>query len=45
VVTRTITTDRELWDRAKKRAGSIPISGVIRRLLEMWLAGEIKVTL
>lgn len=31
-----------LLSRAKDRAGLIPLSAVIRTLLEMWLRGEIE---
>lgn len=32
-----------LWDAAKKKAGSMPLSAVIRRLLEKWVKGEISI--
>jgi hypothetical protein len=31
------------WDAAKEKAGITPLSAIIRRLVKMWLAGEIEV--
>lgn len=44
-VIRTIYANFSLWQHAQRQAGNISLSMIISRLLEMWLAGEVKVTI
>lgn len=44
-VIRSISISRRLWEEAQKQAGDISLSLIVSRLLEMWLAGEVKVTI
>lgn len=37
----TFKAPGDLLDKIKEKAGLIPVSAIIRRLLEKWLAGEI----
>ena len=39
----TMRVELELMQQAKKKAGIIPISRIIRILLKKWLAGEIAI--
>ncbi len=32
-----------LLERAREKAGKIPLSRIVRRLLEMWLSGETEI--
>ena len=32
-----------LWAAAKEKAGMIPLSAIIRKLIEKWLKGEVEV--
>jgi len=32
------------WSAAKEKAGITPLSAIIRKLVQLWLAGEIEVT-
>lgn len=34
-----------LWEAAMNKSGMIPLSVIIRRLVEMWIKGEIKIML
>lgn len=31
------------WEAAREKAGITPLSAIIRRLVKLWLAGEIEV--
>lgn len=42
-VVRSLSVSQELWEEAQKQAGNISLSLIISRLLEMWIAGEIKI--
>lgn len=33
--------DFEMWEAAKRKAGLRPLAAIIRRLIALWLAGEI----
>lgn len=33
----------DLWERAQQKAGLTPLSAIIRRLIKMWLDGEIEI--
>lgn len=41
----TIRVHSDLIEKAKEQAGWVPLSEVIRRLLKMWVNGEIKLDL
>ncbi len=43
MVTRNIAVPLDFWEDCKQKAGIRPLSAVIRKLLEMWLKGEIKI--
>jgi len=43
MIRRLIQIPVELWEQAKRKAGYIGVSEVIRRLLGRWLAGDIEV--
>lgn len=38
-----VRIEKEVLEQAKKKAGLVPLSAIIRRLIEMWLRDEIKV--
>lgn len=38
---RSVKISDTLWEKAKKKAGLIPVSAVIRELLDKWIRGEI----
>lgn len=40
-IRRPVTIPAELWEAAKKKAGTLSVSAVIRRLLEKWVKGDI----
>jgi len=40
---RLIRFSDDLWDQAKAKAGLTPLSAIIRKLVQMWLSGEIEV--
>lgn len=42
MVIKSISINQSLWKQAQDRAGLMPLSAVIRRLLELWLSGKIK---
>lgn len=39
----TMRVELELMEQAKKKAGVVPISRIIRILLKKWLSGQIKI--
>lgn len=39
----TLRMPPSLWEAAKTKSGIIPLSAIIRRLVEMWLHGEIDI--
>lgn len=41
---KSVYVDAPLWQKAKEQAGSASLSFVISRLLEMWLNGDVKIT-
>ena len=44
-VVRSISISKTLWEKSQEQAGRISLSLIISRLLEMWLVGEVKVTI
>ena len=38
---RSISIDMPLWNKAKEKAGMIPISAIIRKLLQLWVSGDL----
>jgi predicted CopG family antitoxin len=42
MVTRSISIHLDVWEQAQKKAGMIPMSAIIRRLIAKWLKGEIE---
>ncbi|GIK43879.1 MAG: hypothetical protein BroJett011_77120 [Chloroflexota bacterium] len=43
MVQRSISIEPNFWERCKEKAGLTPISAIVRRLLELWLEGKIKI--
>lgn len=39
----TFKLPNDLLSRAKEKAGLIPLSAIIRRLLELWLSGKVQI--
>ena len=44
-VVRSISISKVLWEKSQEQAGRVSLSLIISRLLEMWLAGEVKITI
>ena len=44
-VVRSISISKRLWEKSQEQVGDISLSLVITRLLEMWLNGEVKITI
>lgn len=42
MVNRSLSIELSLWKQAQRKAGLLPISAVIRRLLQLWIAGKIR---
>lgn len=42
---KSVYVSTPLWKRAQKQAGEASLSFIISRLLEMWLDGEVKITI
>jgi len=38
---RAVKFPDDLWEQAQKKAGTMPLSVILRRLLERWVKGEI----
>lgn len=38
-----IMVDMEKWEQARKKAGGFSMSAIVRKLIEMWLAGKIEI--
>lgn len=45
IIRRSFTIEKGLWSEAIQRAGPRQLSLIISRLLEMWLAGEVRITI
>lgn len=44
-VVRSISISKGLWEKSQSQAGDVSLSLIVSRLLEMWLAGEVVVTI
>ena len=42
---RSVYINTPLWQKAKEQAGTVSLSFIISQLLEMWLNGEVKITI
>lgn len=42
MIQKAIYFEPNLWERAKTKAGLTPLAAIIRRLVELWLEGKIK---
>ena len=42
---KSVYVDTPLWQKAKEQAGAASLSFIISRLLEMWLNGDVKITI
>jgi hypothetical protein len=43
MIQRSISVEPDFWIQCKEKAGLTPISAIVRRLLELWLEGKIKI--